>query len=61
MKSEIEYFARRAREEASRARDGRIPAAASVHGSLAILYSARAFMLRAAEGELRDETSRVDA
>ena len=47
--SEIEYYVRRAGEEARRARDGRVPEAAAVHGTLAILYSARAFMLRVAE------------
>lgn len=59
--SDIEYYSRRAEVEARRALDRAVPAAAAVHASLAILYSARAFMLRADQGLLCDEMSKVVA
>jgi hypothetical protein len=59
--TEIEYYTKRAREEAERALDKSVPNAASVHATLAILYSARAFMLRAATGDLSAERGKMIA
>jgi len=48
---ELNYCLRRAREEARKADSTDVPAAASIHRSLAMRYSARALLLGAAESE----------
>jgi len=49
--SELEYCMMRAREEARRALRSHKPEVASAHQRLSVRYSARAFLLRAAEND----------
>ena len=50
--TELEYCLMRAREEAHRALRSSRPEVAAIHQRLAVRYSARAFMLRAAENDV---------
>jgi hypothetical protein len=51
--NELEYCMMRAREEAHRALQSNLPEVASAHQRLSIRYSARAFLLRAEDNELK--------
>lgn len=51
ISDELEYCLMRAREEAHRALRSNKPEVAAVHQRLSVRYSARAFMLRAAEND----------
>jgi|GEM_PF-970353 len=50
--SELEYCMMRARDEARRALRSEQPEVASAHQRLSVRYSARAFLLRAAENDM---------
>lgn len=52
VSEELEYCMMRAREEAHRALRSSQPEVAAVHQRMAVRYSARAFMLRAAENDV---------
>jgi len=52
VSEELEYCMMRAREEARRALRSNRPEVAAVHQRMSVRYSARAFMLRAAENDV---------
>jgi hypothetical protein len=52
VNEELKYCMSRAREEAHRALRSNQPEVAAVHQRLSVRYSARAFMLRAAENDV---------
>lgn len=51
VSSELEFCLKRAREESRRALRSEQPEVASAHQRMSVRYSARAFMLRAAEND----------
>ncbi len=53
--SEIDYYFRRSAEERVRAGASGDSRVAAAHGSMAILYAARVFLMRAAAGDLSEE------
>ena len=52
VSEELEYCMMRAREEAHRALRSNRPEVAAIHQRMSVRYSARAFMLRAAENDV---------
>ena len=58
--NELEFCLMRAREEAHRALRSDQPEAAAAHQRLSVRYSARAFMLRAAENDIVDTPHAIE-
>ncbi len=52
VSNELEFCLKRAREEAHRALRSEQPEVAAAHQRMSVRYSARAFMLRAAENDV---------